>query len=495
MFRLSIILMLLPYPLSVARAQPPVPSLPPLVRVVDLKIGEAQQVELHNGQWVTVKLVDLNEARDDIRSAVREAIVKVEVNGQPITLTSAMYRLPQIIAGIQIDCAMTKGIRENSNQDVWGLVKDARLRLWPAGSPLIQPGTFGYPAKQRWFASATQMANEPVYVDGGERPSVRKIYYHYGLDIGGVEEKVDVIAATDGLVVSAGKEVLPGYEGTPPQPRYDVIYLLDERGWYYRYSHLFSFEPDIKPGARVKMGQKLGLLGKEGGSGGWSHLHFDITSRQPSGKWGIQDGYAYIWEAYRNQYQPKIQAVARPHHFALTGQKLTLDGSRSWSATGKIARYDWTFGDGTTATGPTVVRGYDRPGSYSEILKVTDADSRVDYDFAIVEILDKDDLNRLPPTIHAAYAPTFGINPGDEVTFKVRTFRSTQGKETWDFGDGTPLVTVQSDGNVKQLARDGYALTTHRYSKPGHYLVRVERSTDDGMKATARLQVRVGEER
>src|SRR5258708_21858505 len=104
-------------------------------------------------------------------------------------------------------------------------------------------------------------------------------------------------------------------------------------------------EPEVQPGARVKMGQKIGVLGKEGGSGGWSHLHFDITSRQPSGKWGIQEGYAFLWEAYERQYQPRLQAVARPHHLVLVGQKVTLDASLSWTAGDKIERYDWTFAD------------------------------------------------------------------------------------------------------------------------------------------------------
>ncbi len=71
---------------------------------------------------------------------------------------------------VQIDCSITKGYNSNGSPEFWALDKDARLRLWPAGSPLVQPGTFVYPAKQRWFAGLTQMANEPVYVDGGERP-------------------------------------------------------------------------------------------------------------------------------------------------------------------------------------------------------------------------------------------------------------------------------------------------------------------------------------
>ena len=90
-------------------------------------------------------------------------------------------------------------------QNAWALEKDARLRLWPAGSPWIEPGTFSYPVRQRWFASDTQMANEPVYVDGAELPGKTDIYYHYGLDFGGAEGLVEVVAATDGLVVSAAR--------------------------------------------------------------------------------------------------------------------------------------------------------------------------------------------------------------------------------------------------------------------------------------------------
>ena len=49
-----------------------------------------------------------------------------------------------------------------------------------------------------------------------------------------------------------------------------------------------------------------------------------------------------------------------------------------------MALYEWTFTDGSAATGKTVERAYDRPGSYSEVLKVTDSRGQVDYDFAVV---------------------------------------------------------------------------------------------------------------
>jgi hypothetical protein len=74
----------------------------------------------------------------------------------------------------------------------------------------------------------------------------------------------------------------------------------------------------------------------------------------------------------------------------------------------------------------------------------------------------------------------------------VRTFRTTDGQETGDFGDGSPKVVVRSDGNVVKLAKDGYARTAHAFTNAGHYLVRVERTDRRGDTAVAHLQVRVG---
>jgi murein DD-endopeptidase MepM/ murein hydrolase activator NlpD len=494
--RASIVVIL--FVVSAASAEPPRPTLPEPMRTVDLNLGESATVDLPGDKKATVRLLDVKETRDTQRQAVRRAEATVEVNGEKIVLVSANYRMPTILGGVRVDCPVTKGYALNptptfDKSNPWGLEKDARIRVWPGEGPLLDPETFLYPAKQRWFASGTQMANEPVHVDGGENPLVKKIYYHYGLDIGGAETMVEVIAATDGLVCSSGKQVLPGYEDSPVKPRYDVVYLLDGRGWYYRYSHLHVISPEVTPGAKVKKGQLIGLLGKQGASGGWSHLHFDISGRQPSGKWGIIEGYAFLWEAYQRKYQPKLIAVARPHRYVAPLEAVTLDGSRSW-AKDTVVTYEWTFTDGSHGKGVTTERMYKKPGVYSEILKITDAAGQIDYDFAVVNVVDPTRPKELPPSIHAAYSPTFGIQPGDPVTFLVRTFRTTDGHETWNFGDGSPKVTVQSDGNVVPLAKDGYARTVHRFERAGHYVVRVERTNSRGESAIGHVHVRVGED-
>ena len=471
-----------------------------LVRVVDLSIGESVQVELCNGEHVQVKLLDLQETRDPIRQAIRSAIVEVQVDGEVIKLESGMYNLPQVLGKVQIDCSVTGGYNSNGTPGYWGLEKDARLRLWPAESPLLRPGTFIYPVEQRWLATRTWFDNEPV--DGGTKV-LPKIYYHSGLDIGGTERLVQVIAATDAVVVSSGDDVLSDYvlkdgslpkygDGTSPiAPRTDVVYLRDSRGWYYRYSHLDSIDERVRPGRVIKQGEPVGVLGKKGASGGWSHLHFEIKSKQPSGKWGTQAGYAFIWEAYRLQYKPQLVANTSRKHFVMAGESVTMNGYKSYSANDSIRRFRWLFTDGTRGQGPVVTRTYARPGVYSEVLKVTDKAGNVDYDFASVHVLDPANPDLYVPRIHAAYWPTRDNKVDELITFKVRSFGTTEGAEVWDFGDGSPLVKVKSDGNVDPQAKNGYAVTKHAYSKPGNYLVKVQRARSDGVAAIFHLHVHV----
>jgi murein DD-endopeptidase MepM/ murein hydrolase activator NlpD len=470
----------------------------PLMSVVDLDKGQPAEVTLHGGGKVRVELLDRTEMRDSVRGAVRNSDVRLNVNGQQVSLGCGNYRLPVTIAGVQVDCEVTRGLLDNSRSNPWGLAKEARLRFWPAGSALMPPGSYVYPVKQRWFATATQMANQPSFVDGSETPWRRTIYYHHGLDIGGAEGLTEVVSATDGRVVVRGRNALPGFDKSPyTELGDDGVIVLDERGWYHWYFHLFGIDPGVKLGDRVVAGQPVGLIGKEGSAGCWSHLHYEIRAPLPSGTPGIVEGYAFLWEAYRRQYQPEIMAVARPHSYAWVGEAVILDGSRSWSRSGRIARYEWTLADGSSATGPAVTRRYGKAGTYSEILKVTDSRGHISYDFAVVQIAAKpvssaEDEASLAPTIHASYWPALDVRAGQTVTFLVRSCRTTYGQETWDFGDGSETVAVKSDGCSNEKARDGYARTQHVFAEPGDYLVKVERSNERGERATAHLWVPVG---
>ncbi len=484
-------------------------TLKPIRAVIDLNIGEEKKIELSDGSLATVKLLDIACVRDEFLSAVRSATVRVRVNGETVTLNSGNYNLPVTVSGVRIDCPVTRDYYTNAMQDSWGLDKDARLRLWPGQGPLIHADAFAYPARQLWFANDTQMSNEPVYVNGCENPEAEETYYHSGLDIGGCEGLVEIISASAGIVIQCGDSVLSGYENYPLEPRYESVYVLGEYGWLYRYSHLKSIEDRLKPGTEVKRGERIGTLGKEGNSGGWAHLHFEIEAVQPSGRWGTEEGYAYFWESYLNTYKPALIAVARPHALIGTGEVLTLDGSKSRSLAGEIESYEWIFTQGATAKGAVQQRTYDTPGEYSEVLKVTDSQGNTDYDFTPVVVIDRDNPLQPLPAIHAAYYPTFGIKPGDPITFHVRSFNFDIGKETWDFGDGSPSVSVQSrvgylwnhskylemgiDIQANAMDPRGYAETVHSFAKAGDYLVRVERTGDNGRRAVTHLHVHVAD--
>jgi murein DD-endopeptidase MepM/ murein hydrolase activator NlpD len=460
--------------------------LTPLLRAVDMEIGEVRQVELHDGAIAKVELVAVEPRTDSVLDAVREVDVTVRVNGEELTINSGNYHLPVSGGGVQIDCPVTRDYLDRAHVDWWALEKDARLRLWPEDSPYVWPGTFVYPVDQKWLASLTWYSNEPVDVP---RPG-GKIYYHAGLDLGGAEDMVDIYAATDGVVVSARGEVLSGEPGEPINPRYDVVYIRDARGWYYRYSHLHSIESGLEIGDRVRAGQQIGMLGKEGGSGGWTHLHFEIKSKQPSGAWGTQDGYAFLWQAYRRQHDPELLAVARPHKVLHAGESTTVSAANTW-AKHEIDSYEWTLSDGSSARGRTVERTYEEPGTYSEIVRVTDVEGNYDYDFATVKVFEEgSDGQDGPPGIHATYYPTLDIHPGEKVFFKVRARGVTEGYDVWDFDDGTDPFRVKSNIDTDNHAKVGYSITSHRFEEPGDYLVKVHRKSSEGT-ATVHLHVKV----
>ncbi len=485
------------------------PARKALRTVVDLDIGETRKVELSDGSAATVKVLEIKYTRDSLRSAIRTCRVTVAVDGKTIELEAANYNLPTVAGNLLLDCPITGGYYENTSGNFWGLEKDARLRLWPAGSPYIAPGTFVYPLRQRWFASLTQMSNEPAYVDGGETSGQTSIYYHAGLDIAGAERLDEVVSATDGLVVVSGRDSIMVSADTPRlRVIPDAVYILDERGWYINYLHFAEIDPAIKPGTRVKAGQKLGLLGRVGTSGGYNHLHFEIFSKQPSGKWGTEEGYAYLWQSYLEQYKPALIAVARPHQVARPGQTVTLDGGKSKCfSDGGITSFQWTFSDGSSATGPLQQRVYSSPGSYCERLKIEDAAGNRAYDFALVQVIEKVIPPKVVPILHAAFYPTFGIEAGDPVIFQVRSFNSLEGRESWDFGDGSPPVETESlegyDYHLKDFGHPGlgyrameqhpggYGWTAHRFAEPGHYIVTVTRTGHDGYPAATRLYVHV----
>jgi hypothetical protein len=122
----------------------------------------------------------------------------------------------------------------------------------------------------------------------------------------------------------------------------------------------------------------------------------------PGARWGTQEGYAYLLEAYLAEYDPPVVAIARPHAVCWTGDSVELDASRSYvrSWTARAAHrigtesrmpdryYRWAFQGGGGASGAKVQRVYARPGRYSEMVEVSDEAGHSSVDFAAVVVHD-----------------------------------------------------------------------------------------------------------
>ena len=401
-------------------------------------------------------------------------------------------RAPRTVGTIQVDCPVVSAYLKKTTEDHWGLEKTARLRFWPAGSPWIEPDTFVYPVRQRWFAGLTQMGNEPTYVDAGEDPRQQEIYYHAG----------STSAAPRGSSRSSrrptdwssrGERSAAGArpQGTPVRPRYDVVYLRDDRGWYYRYSHMQTIDPAIKPGATVKKGQRLGVLGKEGGSRRLVASAFRDQEPAALGQVGHAGGLCVpLADRPPRVRSPDVIAVARPHILP-GGRPVVLDGGKSWCRDGRPARFRLDVHrrhDRDRAAGRAFVRSAgnvqrdprgDRLAGARRLRFRLGADPRP----GKPDGPSADDPRRVRPD-HGMHAGRSGDVQGAD----IRDDRRTR-----DLGlrRRQPAVTVHSDGNVDQHAPDGYAVAVHRFAKPGDYLVRVERADRRGWKATARLHVHV----
>ncbi|MBL7190445.1 PKD domain-containing protein [bacterium] len=167
-----------------------------------------------------------------------------------------------------------------------------------------------------------------------------------------------------------------------------------------------------------------------------------------------------IAETYVHVNSPPA-AIAGIDITAAPGDKINLDGSRSYDIDGKITAYWWEFSDGAKKVeAAKTTRIFDNPGVYTAKLSVKD-NSGASNSITSDELLIK--INHQP--IAAAGEDIFTNNPA--ISFDGSASGDADGDALtyiWDFGDGSP-----AGKGVKQ---------THNYGKGGRYPVIL--TVDDG---------------
>jgi PGF-pre-PGF domain-containing protein len=127
---------------------------------------------------------------------------------------------------------------------------------------------------------------------------------------------------------------------------------------------------------------------------------------------------------------------------------VAFDGTNSTDNV-DIVSYDWSFGDGASATGATVNHTYTTPGNYIVTLTVTDTVGNTDTDSLVVTVRDT-----TPPNASAGGNVTVIVNTN--ATFDGTNSTDDVGVTSydWSFGDG---------------ASASGATVNHTYSKTGTY--------------------------
>jgi len=161
---------------------------------------------------------------------------------------------------------------------------------------------------------------------------------------------------------------------------------------------------------------------------------------------------------------------AGPDQSGAIAEVLTFDGGRSIDHDGRLTAYAWDFGDGAKAAGPKVTHAYDKSGTYTVTLTVTD-DSTTRTQ-SVSDTL-KVRVNE-PPVADAGKDQRVAIG---ETTFFDGSASSDKddsiSRYEWDFGDGgkgegpkpthiygkagtydVKLVVTDASGTIRNTAED-----------------------------------------
>ena len=433
--------------------------------ILELNVGEAREVVLPGGRTTVIRLRSYLErtepfyqsADTQFVDAVVSADVALEVDGVQHTVTGGPFRLPVTVNGVAVLVACTRGWAGGIFAD--GLTRDVRLEVSDARTPWTEPERFVYPIRNyRWRASNYQHTYLGVVVNQA------RLYYHRGEDLGMIPDLEQTRAMSDGRL---SRVPPPGGDGDS-----NDLWVEDAGGMTTRYLHMNAagIDPLLSEGDGVRQGQALGLAGNTyaGHCSPSPHLHVSMHDGDV-----YRNTFPLFVAAYRHRFPGELLPIAGNVRHLYAGEEITLDGSLSLAGNGaQIESYQWTFTDGGRANAPRVRRRYPQPGVYSEELRVTDNQGRTDRDFVEVFVFSRT-LGMRPPRAWINYYPIRGIRPGTEVRFLIR-YKNIRDL-TIDYGDGTQQPYAE--------------WTTHRYAKPGNYVVSVKGEDAGAGPGTFRVRV------
>ena len=439
-------------------------------QIICLDINEEYSFKLRDGSERVIRLISVKEYRDSVVGKVRYAEIDVTISGKALRLVCAPYKMPTEIDGMRIQADTTS--------EWLGIPKRVQFSIWDANDPIVNTDQFGFPIQDYLlFSHGTQVYNEVVHLGWKDGcPEGVKFYHDYGIDFAGYEGQEEVINCAEGKVI-----------GLSSEREYIFVIIQGDDGLIWEYGHLDSILPSVKVGAPVRKGQAIGMLGRTGPSGNFSHLHVgsylsktDLDAGRNNRRLNL---YPWLITAYEKQYHRILYAVARPTQMLSTGETALFDGSSSLGFGTKIVSYKWILPDGETVSGVTAKKRFDKPGVYIATLWVKDEKGREDADFCKVNVFTESAPEDSIASIFMTYTPTNNVLVGQPVLFRF-WLQGEEGEHIKiDFGDGTVIEHYAS-----------YTQIHHRFKSPGIHVVTAQ-STVDGKPITQKQKVVVAEHR
>jgi hypothetical protein len=142
----------------------------------------------------------------------------------------------------------------------------------------------------------------------------------------------------------------------------------------------------------------------------------------------------------------RAQIVARPHR-PIAGERVAFNASDSIAAGQQPTAYEWTFEDGTTATGKTTARTFGEPGTYAVTLRTT-------YPDATYEATDYVTVTSPPSGAEPAVGETTTA-PADTATDRPDRTASARSTDASGPGFGVGVTATALFGAAELLRRLG----------------------------------------
>jgi PKD repeat protein len=248
-------------------------------------------------------------------------------------------------------------------------------------------------------------------------------------------------------IVSVRQRPVASFDFTPPDPLMHELVVFDASSSTPDGGTLVRYEWDFGDGS-PKVIETDHLTNHTYNSYGTYTVTLNVTDSE--GKWDTESKPITVEKC------PVADFYWTPD-WPQQGETVIFDASSSTPDGGVIVYYEWDFGDGSPHVlefDPITNHIYSSHGTYMVTLNVTDSECRSDIRSDYISI-------RANPCASFTWSPPSPLR-GQTVTFDGSSSTPDGGtlvSYTWNFGDGTPLVTEYDP------------ITTHVYTSSGDFTV------------------------